>query len=350
MSGKTSVLITKRSEPKSIGSKGERRKKRKPPDDRSSNNIALPFPIALKTANEETEEVIWPLNLKEHQPFFAGRLNKEDATVDILDPASVECLHKMGFFGRSSLIRRNMYQLRQNSNLLSSIRHVIPTSVEQQQLQHQNQPQQANLRHCEQSHHYSKQATSSQKCSLKKKRLSNSPFGTKQKQWYSLYRAFAGTIPTKEHLVKGLYGSSVQSNCQAATLSIACGFENESHLDCELESSSDHPYSESSSDVDSHNGDLFLDGDTLMQTNDDVILKLTLEEAFFLSYGLSVLNVYTGEDASTALNLEQMWKLYGKLYNENDPLHFVSMYSAYHYFRSKGNVMAFFLYSPFTLL
>ncbi|XP_011547909.3 uncharacterized protein LOC105380109 isoform X2 [Plutella xylostella] len=61
-------------------------------------------------------------------------------------------------------------------------------------------------------------------------------------------------------------------------------------------------------------------------------LMLTLQEAFFLVYGLGCLQVVDSE--SKFLNVDQCWSLFC----ETDK-HFVPKYVAYHYFRSKGYIV-----------
>lgn len=319
MSRMPSVLVTKKSEAKSTQSKGDKRKKRKPPDDGYINDTPSPFPVALAIDDAKDSQVIWPIHCKNSQPFFVGKLNRNECTVDIYDPPSAECLHRMGFFGKSCLIRQNLYQLRPMKQ----------PANETVAIEAQGETNRSSVKRTDNLLQY--------KFGCKK--LSDSPFGVKQKQWYSLYRAFSGTIPTKEHIVKGLYGSSVTSDSNAATLSIACGFDTASYLYCEMDgTSNDHTFSDTSSDNDSRNDDFSLDSDKLLQATGSEVLKLTLEEAFFLSYGLSVLNVYDDTDDETAkpMNLENMWKVFNEIYDTNDRTRFLAFYSAYHYFRSRG--------------
>lgn len=71
---------------------------------------------------------------------------------------------------------------------------------------------------------------------------------------------------------------------------------------------------------------------------DHEILKLGFEEAFFLSYGLGVLNIYD-PSSNCYLNLDQIWNTFCTLYNQNDITAFPVLYAAYHFFRSKGWVV-----------
>lgn len=57
-------------------------------------------------------------------------------------------------------------------------------------------------------------------------------------------------------------------------------------------------------------------------------LHLSLEESFFLAYGLGCLRVYENEKL---LNLTDLWRAFCQRHNR-----FISLYVAYHYFRSKG--------------
>lgn len=57
-------------------------------------------------------------------------------------------------------------------------------------------------------------------------------------------------------------------------------------------------------------------------------LHLSLEESFFLAYGLGCLRVYENEKL---LNLTELWKTFCQRHDR-----FIPLYIAYHYFRSKG--------------
>lgn len=57
-------------------------------------------------------------------------------------------------------------------------------------------------------------------------------------------------------------------------------------------------------------------------------LHLSLEESFFLAYGLGCLRVYENEKL---LNLTDLWRAFCQRHSR-----FISLYVAYHYFRSKG--------------
>ena len=61
-------------------------------------------------------------------------------------------------------------------------------------------------------------------------------------------------------------------------------------------------------------------------------LHLTLEEAFFLSFGLGCLQVI--DLFGNCLSLDGMWQLFCK--SQKD---FIQKYVTYHYFRSKGWVV-----------
>ncbi|XP_045451138.1 tRNA-splicing endonuclease subunit Sen2 [Melitaea cinxia] len=61
-------------------------------------------------------------------------------------------------------------------------------------------------------------------------------------------------------------------------------------------------------------------------------LMLSLEEAFFLQYGLGCLQIINNDNKIQ--NIEECWKIF----SENDQ-HFVEKYVVYHYFRSKGYVV-----------
>nr|XP_032518698.1 probable tRNA-splicing endonuclease subunit tsp-2 [Danaus plexippus plexippus] len=61
-------------------------------------------------------------------------------------------------------------------------------------------------------------------------------------------------------------------------------------------------------------------------------LMLTLQEAFFLVYGLGCLKIVKEEDQ--VLNIEECWSLFC-----NTDKYFVSKYIVYHHFRSKGYVV-----------
>ncbi|CAH0400895.1 unnamed protein product [Chilo suppressalis] len=61
-------------------------------------------------------------------------------------------------------------------------------------------------------------------------------------------------------------------------------------------------------------------------------LMLTLEEAFFLSYGLGCLQVLNNEEK--VINTDQLWDLF-----KNMDKRFVHRYVVYHYYRSKGYIV-----------
>lgn len=69
------------------------------------------------------------------------------------------------------------------------------------------------------------------------------------------------------------------------------------------------------------------------------ILKLGLEEAYFLSYGLGVLSIVHQNPDEPFLNLDQLWSTYRRLFNPSDLMQFPVIYAAYHYFRSRGWVV-----------
>jgi tRNA-intron lyase len=76
----------------------------------------------------------------------------------------------------------------------------------------------------------------------------------------------------------------------------------------------------------------------LQEMNPEPFLKLFLEEAFFLSYGLGNLNIKCDlSDESQSLNLDEIWNLFRDSFEDNKM--FVVKYAAYHYFRSKGWVV-----------
>lgn len=57
-------------------------------------------------------------------------------------------------------------------------------------------------------------------------------------------------------------------------------------------------------------------------------LQLSLEEAFFLVYGLGCLSVYLHQEP---LSIIQLWRKFRSMHPD-----FVSLYAAYHHFRSRG--------------
>ncbi|CAG9788725.1 unnamed protein product [Diatraea saccharalis] len=61
-------------------------------------------------------------------------------------------------------------------------------------------------------------------------------------------------------------------------------------------------------------------------------LMLTLEEAFFLSYGLGCLQILNNEEK--ALSTDQLWELFMKTEKR-----FINKYVVYHYYRSKGYIV-----------
>jgi len=64
-------------------------------------------------------------------------------------------------------------------------------------------------------------------------------------------------------------------------------------------------------------------------------LRLTLEEAFFLSYGLGCLGVKEEIEAEQ-FTIEEMWNTFG-----SRKINFIEQYVAYHYYRSKGWVVRY---------
>lgn len=71
-------------------------------------------------------------------------------------------------------------------------------------------------------------------------------------------------------------------------------------------------------------------------SQDEAVIKLFLEEAFFLSYGLGNLMIKTRSEAGSLvqLNLQEIWHLFCNSFH--DKKRFVVTYAAYHYFRSRG--------------
>lgn len=62
--------------------------------------------------------------------------------------------------------------------------------------------------------------------------------------------------------------------------------------------------------------------------DDKMILRLSLEEGFFLIYAINCIEIY---DGSQKLSIEQCWKIFSNA----DP-NFIKCYIIYHHFRSKG--------------
>lgn len=66
-------------------------------------------------------------------------------------------------------------------------------------------------------------------------------------------------------------------------------------------------------------------------------LKLSLEEAYFLSYVFGLLKILKNE--THYYNLEELWSCFCKITNENDYSVFAAKFAAYYYFRSLGFVV-----------
>lgn len=66
-------------------------------------------------------------------------------------------------------------------------------------------------------------------------------------------------------------------------------------------------------------------------------LKLSLEEAYFLSYVFGLLKILKNE--TEYYNLEELWSCFCKMTNENDYSIFAGKFAAYYYFRSLGYVV-----------
>lgn len=255
--------------------------------------------------NAGNHVTVWPLNQDRRQPFFLGKINHSDACIDIMDPASVQCLYLSGFFGKGSRSKNApIYKIKRKQQMeLRSQMH---------------QPQQTNSQ------------SSKKTWNLSRRSPVRTRNGPKKKQWQSLIKACGGSLPDKESLMRKLYhnNSAAQDMSQHMDVNDDDDDDKESETSAESESSSwksDSPGDQSQSQSQNQN-----------QSDRPEILKLGLEEAYFLSYGIGVLSIVSDESADPFMDLDQMWSTYRRLFDPNDLMRFAVIYAAYHYFRSRG--------------
>jgi tRNA-intron lyase len=299
-------------------SSGRRRKKR---DDLIGEQvISCPFPVPLNkqpaddhqndecAGSEKRPVTVWPLNQSGGQPFFLGKINQSDACIDIMDAASVQCLYLSGFFGKGSRSKNApIYKIKRKREM--------------------------ELR--SQTHHKKQQnETQSSNNNNNKYLTRRSPVrtrnGPKKKQWQSLIKACGGSLPDKQSLVNKLYHQN-QSQSDSSNNTDAVH-----EIESDTETSAD---SDASSSWTSEAADTLRDhsqSNNCEQKDRPEILKLGLEEAYFLSYGLGVLSVVSDQSADPFMDLDQMWSTYRRLFDPKDLMSFPVIYAAYHYFRSNG--------------
>ena len=321
--------------------------------------VSPPFPIPLrKESNTETSPtssssaaapIVWPLNQEGKQPFFLGKINRPDACIDILDPASVQCLYLSGFFGKGSRSKNApIYKIKRKREL--QLRSAATGLVKHQQLQQQPGTSNQLMSSC-----------STRKTSYTRRSPVQTRHGPKKKQWNSLKQAFGGSLPDKASLVKKLFptGASKANNNQIEQQ------EERSHATCSssaaVTADADEESGTSESDAESTTSSWESDADPVIQSANNnrmtgasshapvssasvspdrpEILKLGLEEAYFLSYGLGVLSIVPDQTEDPFMNLDQLWSTYRRLFHPSDLMQFPVIYAAYHYFRSRGWVV-----------
>lgn len=295
------VLVTRKSIAKfPLESSGKKKKKRGDFD--HEQVVCPPLPIPLKRSADEDSPIVWPLNKPFLQPIYVGRFNHSDACVDIFDQPSVQSLYLLGFFGKGSHSRHApVYKLKKKK-----------------------------LYHCESSIRQSHTDTSSSSL-YQQPQFSHrrSPPKTRnevlRKQNQSLRQALESFAPVnKGDLVRDLYGNSEvsqQTGPSSGESIPLCGSEHEGES-----SSSD---SDKSSDVSKVNSE---------KKETPEILKLSMEEAVFLSYGLGILTVKQGSD-DPVMSIDELWVACCRAAHPTDFMSFPASYAAYHFFRSRGWVV-----------
>lgn len=313
---------------------GKQRKSKKRDELIGEQVVSPPFPIPLRKHEDEEETgrhrrfgqtsspaVVWPLNREGKQPFFLGRINRPDACIDIMDPASVQCLYLLGFFGKGSrsknapiykIKRKRELQLRSAASGLNLDR------VQGQQQQQQDRTGSA------------LSSTSSRKSSFTRRSPVQTRHGPKKKQWNSLQQAFGGSLPEKGALVRQLYPpESTHHDKDHQTQATGAS----SRVTDDQSGTSD---SDPESTTSSWESDAATTQPEPGSTDRPEILKLGLDEAYFLSYGLGVLSIVPEKSEDPFMNLDELWSTYRRLFDPDDLMHFPVIYAAYHFFRSRG--------------
>lgn len=362
------------------GGKGRRSKKRdeligeqvvSPPfpiplrKDQDDNNAAAAGAASRRTgpssssSSQSGQAVVWPLNQAGKQPFFLGKINRTDVCIDIMDPASVQCLYLSGFFGKGSRSKNApIYKIKRKRDLVLRSTAAGP-SLSRLQQQQQEQKGGSSL--------------SRQQSSLTRRSPVQTRHGPKKKQWQSLLRAFVGGIlPDRGSLLRQLYPPAAEKSSSAPaaatdphyaaaadadaatagnrketpdTAAAAAGGRSSTSFrvtddQSGTSESEDAESTTSSWESDSHpTGAQQGPGDTDTPADRPEILKLGLDEAYFLSYGLGVLSIVPEQSEDPFLNLDQLWSTYRRLFNPDDLMQFPVIYAAYHYFRSRGWVV-----------
>lgn len=306
--------------------------------------ISPPFPIPLQKDNSAAgtgSVTVWPLNRDRKQPFFLGKINRPDACIDILDPASVQCLYLSGFFGKGSRSKNApIYKIKRKRELeLRSASSAGLAKHQQQQQQQQGTSRDQLL-----------PSPSTRKTSYTRRSPVQTRYGPKKKQWNSLQQAFGGSLPDKASLVKKLFpidASNATSNKQTPQQELS-----DATCSSSAAVTGDAGSGTSDSDAESTTSSWESDADPSRQIpagsrvslpdatcDRQEILKLGLEEAYFLSYGLGVLSIVPEQTEDPFMNLDQLWSTYRRIFNPNDLMQFPVIYAAYHYFRSRGWVV-----------
>ncbi|KAI1294173.1 tRNA-splicing endonuclease subunit Sen2 [Halotydeus destructor] len=339
MSSVKNILSSRLSDKKEVRRGGQTRRR---DDYRNEQVVTLPFPVPLvKTGNGAQNRTIWPLNKRKCQPFFTGKINQLECCVDIYCPASVQCLYLMGYFGKGSLSRNApVYKLHKKSNeTLDNVNHNRRFSdVHTSRGNGRGQRGRGNRGRGGQQSSSSRGARSRNHGNYNSRQsVNHENANTKNlKQWMSLKSSFPNTSMNSEALINKLYAVSANVD-QPADLNMSSNSDEikATEIPCILESSilssSDVGFS---SEFDSDATSTASQSDSSVRKQE--ILKLGLEEAFFLSYGLGILTVLSADDDNTKLDLAAMWTTFSSLHNPEQLEQFAILYAAYHYFRSRG--------------
>lgn len=289
-----SILETRQSDKKTIrGPRGARARE----EFRFEQPVSLPFPLPLVKLGQfgGAVQTVWPLTEQRKQPFFTGKVNHADKCIDVYDPASVQCLYLMGFFGKGSRSRNQpIYKLRREHNY----------KLRPRPLRNQNDQGRSNKRE------------------TRNRREHDGEKHKLDKQWRSL-RSFASLSRlNKRELVDDLYKSR-GADAVDDDVEMLSNSQPEQH-DADERGRRNRSPSFSGSDTTSSSSNVSPSAspsrtafDNPSRGSEQEILKLGFEEAFFLSYALGLLIVVDADERK--LTLQEQWLLYAKLHNENDP-------------------------------
>lgn len=316
-----SILETRKSDIKDGRRQGRQRQR---DEFRSEQAISLPFPLPLI---KESNHIVWPLIQHGKQPYFIGKVNCEDCCVDIYDSASVQCLYLMGFFGKGSHSRNApIYKMKRKTNA-DFDRNRQQTNFKGRKNKKKNKKK-TNLEP-NQRHRAGQDG---------KRQFGNcSSVDKEKKQQDSLHKAFP-YLADKKVLIAQLHKESIYDGEQVDRMDgrlqeAATGVDQPKPMD--WESDSDVSYCGFTSAYDSDSSAV---SESSATGTKQEMLKLGLEEAFFLSYGLGILNVKSA-DGTKDLSINEMWSLYRTMFNDEDSFQFPILYAAYHFFRSHGWVV-----------